>query len=155
MQFLRPSLLVSDRPKPEFKPKPKYRNFGLVWTETETETERRSIPKPKPKPKLLFSKLLIYKVMNCFIVMGYSDHNKLIMILTLKFKRIQQWKLENFWFKKIIFAWKLFKISFQVSEFCQIIISNQIFRSLIRTAQQQVMDIIFNYFLIKKVQQNW
>ncbi len=27
----------SDRPKPEFKPKPKYRNFGLVWAETETE----------------------------------------------------------------------------------------------------------------------
>ncbi len=42
---------ISDRPKPEFEPKPKYRNFGLVWTETETETERQSIPKPKPKPK--------------------------------------------------------------------------------------------------------
>jgi hypothetical protein len=41
----------SDWPKPNFKPKPKYRNFGSVRTDTETETEKQSVPKPKPKPK--------------------------------------------------------------------------------------------------------
>ncbi len=59
-------LTSSDRPKPEFKPKPKYRNFGLVWTDTETEAERRSIP--KPKPKFLFSKTSYLKNKKIFAV---------------------------------------------------------------------------------------
>jgi hypothetical protein len=61
----------SDRPKPEFEPKPKYRNFGLVWTETETETERQSIPKPKPKAKIktnfISVKYLVCQARNCFV----------------------------------------------------------------------------------------
>ncbi len=30
-------VVSSDQPKPEFEPKPKYQNFGLLWTEAETE----------------------------------------------------------------------------------------------------------------------
>ena len=44
-------IVLSDRPKPTFEPKPKLPKFRFVWAETETETESQSIPKPKPKPK--------------------------------------------------------------------------------------------------------
>ena len=70
---------ISDRPKPEFKPKPKYRNFGLVWTDTETKTKRRSIPKPKPipKPKFLFNKTSYLKWKKLFLwLLKQSTHNK-------------------------------------------------------------------------------
>ncbi len=54
-------LLSSDQPKPEFEPKPKYRNFGLVWAErlnnTETETKISAETKTKTENfrSLLFS----------------------------------------------------------------------------------------------------
>jgi hypothetical protein len=47
-------MLIRDQPKPELKPKPKYRSFGFSLKDTETKTERQSIQKLKPKEKPIF-----------------------------------------------------------------------------------------------------